>query len=76
MIGRQKTKQGMETNRWRYKSKYFFISDLNKDARISSAWYFDGSVYGQHIKFDIFDEIGQKIKAKWFTEFDIRPDRF
>ena len=45
------------------KANISLISDLNKDARISSALYFNGSVYGQHgndrIKFDIFDDIGQ-----------------
>ena len=50
------------------KANISLISDLTKDARISSAWYFNGSVYGQHgnrrIKFDIFDDIGQKLKAK------------
>ena len=50
------------------KANISLISDLNKDARIISAWFFNGSVYGQHgnprIKFDIFDYIGQKLKAK------------
>ena len=45
------------------KANISLISDLNKDARISSALYFNGLVYGQHgndrIKFDIFDNIGQ-----------------
>ena len=45
------------------KANISLISDQNKDARISSALYFNGLVYGQHgndrIKFDIFDNIGQ-----------------
>ena len=72
-IGRQKTKEGMETNRWRYKSKYFprFWSEHGREDkfRLVLRWF-------ERIKFDIFDDIGQKIKAKWLTEFDIRPDRF
>jgi chromosome segregation ATPase len=50
------------------KANVTLISSLNSDERISSAWYFNGSVYGQHgtrrIKFDIFDDIGRRIKNK------------
>ena len=44
------------------------ISRLLQDHRISAAWYFNGSIYGQcgqrRIKFDIFDDIDQKIRKK------------
>jgi DNA repair exonuclease SbcCD ATPase subunit len=50
------------------KANATLISSLNKDERISSAWYFNGSVYGQcgnrRIKFDIFDDIERKLKNK------------
>ena len=50
------------------KANATLISNLNKDERISSAWYFNGSVYGQcgnrRIKFDIFDDIERKLKTK------------
>ena len=44
------------------------ISRLLQDHRISAAWYFNGSIYGQcgqrRMKFDIFDDIDQKIRKK------------
>ncbi|KAK3085020.1 hypothetical protein FSP39_022985 [Pinctada imbricata] len=42
------------------------ISQLNEHAAIESAWYFNGSVFGQYkgkrIKFDIIDDIDAKIR--------------
>lgn len=44
------------------------ISKLLKDERMNSAWYFNGSVYGQcgnrRIKFDLFDDIDKKLRKK------------
>ena len=44
------------------------IGELLKHPDIQSAWYFNGSIYGQkkdsekRIKFDLFDDIGRKLK--------------
>lgn len=44
------------------------ISRLSSDQRISSAWYFNGHVYGQYgkrrIRFDIFDDVTEKLREK------------
>jgi hypothetical protein len=44
------------------------ISRLLQDHRISAAWYFNGSIYGQcgqrRIKFDIFDDVEKKIRKR------------
>lgn len=48
------------------------ITRLSSDQRISSAWYFNGHVYGQYgkhrIRFDIFDEVTEKLRQKQFRK--------
>ena len=44
----KKLKKGWKLTDDVTKANISLISDLNKDARISSAWFFNGSVYGQH----------------------------
>jgi hypothetical protein len=44
------------------------IAKLNDHPKISSAWYYNGFVFGQsgnkRIKFDIFDDINERIRKK------------
>uniref|UniRef100_K1PMM6 Uncharacterized protein n=1 Tax=Magallana gigas TaxID=29159 RepID=K1PMM6_MAGGI len=51
------------------------ISRLSSDQRISSAWYFNGHVYGQHgkrrIRFDIFDDVTEKLREKQSRKYRI-----
>lgn len=50
------------------KANVDLIIELTKDPRIKSAWFFNGSIYGQYgtkrVKFDIFDNIERKLKNK------------
>jgi hypothetical protein len=48
------------------------INNLLENSRIKSAWYFNGHVYGlveeKKVRFDIFDEIDEKIDNLNFSK--------